>query len=168
VPLAEDARRLLLDYQKALEPRLDPDWGDLAGTGTWRAKLAGQLCRVAAVLHFARFRAHGLDRSVDADTMATALGLSPYFEAHALRAFGEMDTTGRVMLARDIARLLPRLGKDRITRRDVHRRLNGRVDLELEHLDRALQPSRRWVGCNSYQRQEKAPEGPWRATESTR
>jgi hypothetical protein len=136
--LSDEARRLLVEYQKALEPRLDPDWGDLAGTGTWRGKLAGQLCRVAAVLHFGRFRAQALQHAVDGHSMGAALALSPYFEAHALRAFGEMDSTGTLALARDIARLLPRLGQ-RITRRDVHQRLKSRAGLLPEHLDRPLQ-----------------------------
>ncbi len=58
LPLDVSAAALLHDFQSELEPRLAPT-GDLASIADWASKLAGQLVRVAALIHLAAHLADG-------------------------------------------------------------------------------------------------------------
>src|SRR5262245_8381560 len=71
--LVPDAGRLLLDFERALEPRLAAGTGDLAHLAGWAAKLTGATCRIAGLLHLAAHLRDGWARPVDADTLRNAI-----------------------------------------------------------------------------------------------
>ena len=89
VALASDAKASLWDFRAALEPRLDPDTGDLYGAADWAGKLAGNCARIAALLHlYDRGWAKGTSTPIDATTMSSAVAIANYMIPHALIALG--------------------------------------------------------------------------------
>jgi hypothetical protein len=114
------AGELLLDYERALEPRLAAGTGDLAHLAGWAAKLTGATCRIAALLHLASHLRDGWARPVDADTLAGAIRLANYLVDHALAVFDLMGADPRIDDARWLLDWINRTGHQQFTRRDAH------------------------------------------------
>jgi replicative DNA helicase len=118
--LAPAAAELLLDAERAIEPRLDRDTGDLAGIVDWASKQIGQVARIAGLLHLAAHLRDGWGRQVAEDTMQAALQVGGYYIAHALAAFDHMGTDQVLEDARAVYRWLKRTRPGRFTRREAH------------------------------------------------
>lgn len=123
------ARKLVIDYLAAIEPRLRPD-GDLYGLRDWAAKLAGATVRIAGLLHVSEHLKDGYAKPIDELVMRRALQLGDYFTAHALAAFGVMAASPHLGLAGDILGWLYPDGaptyRPEFSRRDAHRRFQER------------------------------------------
>jgi replicative DNA helicase len=114
------ARRLLLDAEREIEPRLDRDTGDLAGIVDWAAKHIGAVARLAGLLHLATHPQDGWMRPVSEETMQAALQAGRYYIAHALAAFDLMGVDQVLADARVLLRWIERTRPQRFTRRDAH------------------------------------------------
>ena len=117
--LTPGATALLLDAERAIEPRLDAETGDLAGIRDWASKLIGATARIAGLLHLATHPAGGWAHPVSEDTMDAAIGLGRYYTEHALAAFDHMGAEPVLGDARVILRWLERDCLTRFTRREA-------------------------------------------------
>ncbi|MDN5861411.1 MAG: DUF3987 domain-containing protein, partial [Pseudonocardia sp.] len=118
--LTPDAHELLLDIERAVEPRLRRD-GAYGPIREWASKLVGAVLRIAALLHLAedgeggeRFRT-----PISRDTLDRASMLGAYFAEHAQAAFGLLGDGG----ISDAAYLLDHLHRhqaDEFSIRDLH------------------------------------------------
>lgn len=79
--LSHRARKLHMEMQAELEPRLEADTGDLAFMGDWANKYAGRVLRHAGLLHLAA--GHDIDEEVSEQTMRDALTIGEWAMAHA-------------------------------------------------------------------------------------
>jgi len=123
LPLTEEAVQLLDDFHEGHEPRLHPDFGDLAEMADWAAKLPGQLVRVATLL--ALFDQPHVDR-IDATWVRQAINLAPYFISQASAAFRLMaGNTSRTARPRIVLTWIRRKHLTEFTVRDVRRGLGG-------------------------------------------
>ena len=107
-------------FESALEPRLHPDWGDLAMIADWASKLAGHTARLAGLLHLAE-RAEGRtwQHPVEPETVERAREIGEFFLAHAIVAF---DVMGANPVVADARALLPRLKDVEVaSEREIHR-----------------------------------------------
>jgi hypothetical protein len=87
--LRPEAKASLWEFRAELEPRLDPDTGDLYGAADWAGKLAGTCARIAALLHFYdKGWDEGTSTPIAGNTMASAVTIAHYLIPHALIAFG--------------------------------------------------------------------------------
>jgi replicative DNA helicase len=118
--LDQDAGELLLEFERALEPRLAAGTGDLAHLAGWAAKLTGATCRIAALLHLAAHLRDGWARPINADTLAGAIRLAGYLTDHALAVFDLMGADPRIDDARWLLDWIQRTGHKQFTRRDAH------------------------------------------------
>jgi len=117
IELAPEALDLHLEFRDQLEPRLAPG-GDLHDLVDWANKWAGNIARIAGVLHCVE---NGPTGQVSADAMDRALEVGRYFLAHALAAFGLMSDGAASQDARDIWRWLLTGGRQRVTLKDLRR-----------------------------------------------
>lgn len=84
--LSAEAREVLRVWRLEIEQRLA---GDLREIADWAGKIqAGQVCRLAAVLHVA---ADNPGATVDKGTMENAVKLARYYIGHALAAFASLE-----------------------------------------------------------------------------
>lgn len=121
--LTDQARDALNQFRDELEPRLHPDYGDLAPIADWANKLPGQLVRIAALLTL--FDGPHAD-TVDAMIMGESIELAEYFISHARAAFDLM--TGRrspLEPARAVLRWIARKNLSTFNVRQAKRDLNG-------------------------------------------
>ena len=89
--LTQGATEVIASFYNQVEQRRAPG-GDLHDLAEWSGKLCGQVVRLAACL--ALFSDSGA-MEIDAEVMADAVALAPYFEAHARRAMAVMDATAQ-------------------------------------------------------------------------
>lgn len=123
--LSPDGRRILLDFQADLEPRLTPVTGDLHWLADWCNKLAGSLARVAGLLHLARAGSAQPDCEIPAETVGAALRLGPYLTDHARFALGAMGQDPAIASAERLLPYLARLRAERFSVREVHQLARG-------------------------------------------
>ncbi|MEU7678103.1 DUF3987 domain-containing protein, partial [Micromonospora taraxaci] len=101
VVLSEAARKVHLEYHRAVEARLRRG-GELGAdlVREWGSKLAGAVARIAGCLHAA---GNSLTEPISETTMRSAVALGDYYQAHAVAALasGDDPSTGpaRVLLA---------------------------------------------------------------------
>jgi replicative DNA helicase len=124
--LDQDAAELLLAFERELEPRLAADSGDLAQLAGWAAKLAGAICRLAALLHLATHLRDGWAGPIDGDTFAGATRLAGYLIEHARAVFDLMGADPRTDAARWLLDWITRSGRTQFSRRDAHQAARGR------------------------------------------
>lgn len=121
--LSADANKLLADFERELEPQLRPD-GELRLIVDWAAKLAGNIVRIAGLLHLAD---HAGDRSkpliVPGETMQRALTLAPYLINHAKIAYSVMETADdeTIIKAKKVIRWMKDNDLAEFTQRECHR-----------------------------------------------
>jgi replicative DNA helicase len=132
--LDPQADKLLLAFERDLEPRLAANSGDLAHLAGWAAKLAGATCRVAALLHLAEHLRDGWAHPIGANTLAGAIRLADYLVEHARAVFDLMGADPRVGDARWLLDWISRTDQVQFSRRDAHQAARGRfpkaTDLE--------------------------------------
>jgi hypothetical protein len=125
--MTDSARALFGDFYDAVEKRLGPG-GDLRNLQGWGEKYCGMVGRLAGLLHLAE---SGTTSQIDAKTMRRALAIGEWALAHSLIAFEVMDI-GKP--ARAVARVLlgvvHKLGRTRISARDLFREVEGRKGFE--------------------------------------
>jgi replicative DNA helicase len=117
--LTPAAAALLLAAERALEPRLDPDTGDLAAIVDWASKQIGATVRIAGLLHLAAHVDDGWGRPVTEDTMQAAIRITEYFTAHALAAFDHMGVDPVLADARVLYRWLETARPEKFTKREL-------------------------------------------------
>ncbi len=88
--LSPEAERELIDFERRLEPRLDPETGDLSHLSGWAGKLSGAVLRIAGLLHAAANFGPDGEQRIDLETIRTAIRFGEYFLGHALAAFSLM------------------------------------------------------------------------------
>jgi hypothetical protein len=147
------------EFERALEPRLKPEEGDLGPINDWGGKLAGNVARIAGLLHLAEHAADPTPEThaVTVETVRSAILIGDYLVPHAQIAFDYMGTDQVHDAAIFLANWIEREGHQSVTRRDLYRA--GRqffkgardsdptIDLLIDHgYLRPLRPSRRSSG----------------------
>jgi hypothetical protein len=117
--LSNGARAVLYDYQLELEPRLGP-YGDLAHIADWASKLAGQLVRIAGLIHLATHLADGYRKNIDGSTMAAAIEIGHYLTPYALAVFDLMNDDPLTEHAAYVLDWLAAHDRDRFIARDLY------------------------------------------------
>jgi hypothetical protein len=117
--LTPEAAAVLMAAEEALEPRLAPDTGDLAGIVDWGSKLIGATARIAGLLHLAEHYADGWGKPISEHTMRNALRLADYFTVHALAAFDHMGVDPVLAAARELYAWIERTQPERFTKREM-------------------------------------------------
>jgi replicative DNA helicase len=117
--LTAEAAELILDAERAIEPRLDPDTGDLAGIRDWASKQIGATVRIAGLLHLALHLADGWGKPVGEDTMRSAIRITDYYTSHALAAFDHMGTDPVLSDARVLHRWMASSRARKFTKREL-------------------------------------------------
>lgn len=117
--LSAEAAKVLLAAEEAIEPRLAPDTGDLAGITDWASKQIGATVRIAGLLHLASHLDDGWGEPVSGETMRNALRIGDYYTAHALAAFDHMGVDQGTEDARVILTWLERTRPARFTKREL-------------------------------------------------
>lgn len=120
-PAADDA---VADFERWIEPLLKPG-RELGYIADWAGKLAGQMARIATLLHVAEMAGSGDPwlTSVDAETVICARLIAEYLIPHAKAAFQAMGTDPALNGAKEILEWLKERGKLAFQKRDVHRGL---------------------------------------------
>src|SRR5439155_16520596 len=95
--------------------------GPHAAIREWASKQPGRVARIAGGLHLVATIGAGRPwrDAIGPETVAAAVRLGEYLEAHALVAYGVMRADPRLRLARAILRWLRRTRADRMTERDA-------------------------------------------------
>ena len=154
------AAAVLLELEGELEPRLDPETGDLAHVEGWAAKLAGATARIAGLLHLAKHLRDGWAKPVEAETMRAAVAIARYLVEHALAVFDLMGADPALADARYLLDWIARTGAERFTRRELFTALpRGRFP-KVDALDPALE----LLSAHGHIRRvdQPAPKGPGR------
>lgn len=119
--LVTQSTELLGQFQAELEPRLDPNTGDLATIADWGAKLPGTAVRIATALTLlADPRATTIEPDVMADAIRLAKAYIPHCKIVLDTIRGNRDDLAEL---RDVQRAVLSLGKRIFTLRDVHRKI---------------------------------------------
>lgn len=105
------ADRHLREFEAMIEPRLDPEAGDLTMMREWATKLAGAALRLAGILHLAaNVGRANIPHTVSEKSMLAALALAnDYCLPHAQAAFGMMGADPEINLADKVLTLLPKI-----------------------------------------------------------
>jgi hypothetical protein len=137
IPFDAAAHSALVTFKAGLEPRLGPG-GDLSPFADWGNKLPGTVARFAGVLHLAD---HGGQeaflRPITVETVDRAVAIGRYAIEHARAAFGLMGADATTNLAKIIWAWVMRSGQSIVTKHEIHRATQGRVNRTAE-LDPAL------------------------------
>ena len=86
--LAAEATAALTELRAALEPRLDPEHGDLAAIGAWANRHPGRVARIAGLLHLLEADVREPIREA---TMRAAVRIGECLLAHVRRALLDRD-----------------------------------------------------------------------------
>jgi replicative DNA helicase len=82
--LSPNARRMHVEYEATIEPRLSPLLGDIGQMTGWGGKHLGRILRIAGILHLIAGRE--VDQPVDEQVMRAALKIGNWSIEHALLA----------------------------------------------------------------------------------
>lgn len=140
VRLSKEAYDLFRDWADAIGAQTD----ELAEDDPFRAtltKMAGQLGRIALILHCARWASHEFEgfNELTTDTMKSAIVLADYFVAHARRVWAQLTESREDSQIRRVLAWM-RKQKRPVTRREVQRSgVAGfknalQVDVLMQHL----------------------------------
>jgi replicative DNA helicase len=151
-----EAEAALRAFEAELEPRLDPDGGDLGHVADWASKLVGATARIAGLLHLAEHLRDGWGNPVGVAQVRAAISIARYLIDHALAAFDLMGSDPTLDDARYLLRWIERTGPERFTRRDLHVALpRGRFP-KVDALDAPLA----LLEAHGYVRKEEAEPRP--------
>lgn len=112
------------EYRVHHEAEMHPN-GAYADIRDWAGKQPGAVLRIAGLLHIA-MNATPEAEPITGDTIQRAIRIVDYFAAHARIMYALMRGTGNHADARLVLDVIRELGSP-TTRRDIHRRLRGRV-----------------------------------------
>jgi hypothetical protein len=118
-----EAAEAMLEFERAIEPRLDRVAGDLGSVQDWGSKLVGSAVRIAGLLHLANHLHDGWTPDVDVDTVHAALKVARYLNPHALAVYDLMGADPATADAQYILDWITRTGTKEFTRRDLMVRL---------------------------------------------
>jgi hypothetical protein len=139
--LSVEAAGLFDAWRHELEPRRDPDTGDLDAIVTWSSKLDGQTLRLAALLHLAARK--GQEEAISGEAMQSAILLARYFIDHAKAAHRLMRGNAAHAqrgVAEDVLRWAQKKHLRQFSMRDAWQLLKQRKALpDVEALEEALQ-----------------------------
>jgi hypothetical protein len=135
--LTPDANALVLDIERAVEPRLAPG-GAWAHVVDWGSKYTGAVVRIAGLLHLAEHLRDGWGKSVDADTIERASMIGEFYAAHALAAFDDMGADQNTRNARHVLAWIERTASTAFTRRELFRAVQSSQLKTMADLDPAL------------------------------
>ena len=127
--LSSGAHDVLRQFERELEPRMDPLGGDLSPIADWAGKLAGGVARVAGLLHVARGAELLRDLEIGEGVMTDAVILGEHFLDEAQTAFAVMGepepVTDGLLVLGYLDRVVRRVGRT-VSRRDLHQKARGR------------------------------------------
>jgi len=103
--LAAEAKTAWLLFRQEVEEKLD-DGGELHSLADWGNKLAGQVLRLAGVLHLAGTDAADLSLPIGVQTVEAAITISRYLIPHALAAFENLQPSEAKQLARKALKVI--------------------------------------------------------------
>lgn len=135
--LTPDANNLVLDIERAVEPRLAPG-GAWAHIVDWGSKYTGAVVRIAGLIHLAENLRDGWGQPVSADTLERAAMIGDYYAAHALAAFDDMGADQSTRNARLILAWIERSGSTAFTRRELFRAVQSSQLKTMADLDPVL------------------------------
>jgi hypothetical protein len=131
--LTPDADKLFTDLRIELNQRKKED-GDLYDIREFVAKFAGEVARIAAILHALQADEGEL---IPAETMRAACAWAPFLLAHYKNALGEAAENDEVKLARRVLGWFKRQKKAEATGNEILKALDG-VGLKKDELTPAL------------------------------
>jgi replicative DNA helicase len=135
--LSEEAWRLLVAFQKQLEPDLAPT-GRLGHLADWGGKLAGAAVRIAGLLHVASHATDSPPGEIGGETMEAALAIADYLVPHALAAIDLMGCDQVVDDARRVLDWLRDRHIEKFSAREAFQVLKGSFK-KMTRLNEALQ-----------------------------
>lgn len=137
--LSGEAQAVLREFERELEPRLDPIGGDLSPIADWAGKLAGGVARIAGLLHLARGPEALQEPDVRESVMEDAVILGTYLLDEARTTFAVMGEPEPITDALLLLPYLDRVGR-MFSRRDLHQAARGRQAFSRgKRLDAALE-----------------------------
>ncbi|MET8147678.1 DUF3987 domain-containing protein [Actinoplanes sp. NPDC049668] len=135
--LTPDANNLVLDIERAVEPRLAPG-GAWAHVVDWGSKYTGAVVRIAGLIHLAENLRDGWGQPVSADTLERAAMIGDYYAAHALAAFDDMGADQSTRNARQVLAWIERTTSTAFTRRELFRAVQSSQLKTMADLDPVL------------------------------
>jgi replicative DNA helicase len=137
LPLTPEANELVLDIERAVEPRLAPG-GAWAHVVDWGSKYTGAVVRIAGLIHLAEHLHDGWGKPVDADTIERAAMIGDYYAAHALAAFDDMGADQATRNARHVLAWIERTATTAFTKRELFRAVQSSQLKTMADLDPPL------------------------------
>ena len=160
-----EAQKVLLDFERELEPRLG-EFGDLGAITDWAGKLHGAVARIAGLLHLAEHAESSAawESPIRRSSAERAVRLGGYLIQHARAAFGLMGGDPEVEDAKYLLRWIRRAAVDAFTKREVFEATKGRFKKVV-----AMEPALRLVEEHHFIRARVRPkrEGPGRKPSPT-
>ncbi|MGW4944513.1 DUF3987 domain-containing protein [Actinoplanes sp. NPDC004185] len=135
--LTPDANNLVLDIERAVEPRLAPG-GAWAHIVDWGSKYTGAVVRIAGLIHLAENLRDGWGQPVSADTIERAAMIGDYYAAHALAAFDDMGADQSTRNARHVLAWIERTTSTAFTKRELFRAVQSSQLKTMADLDPVL------------------------------
>jgi replicative DNA helicase len=154
--LTPEAAAVIEAFETDLEPRLDPETGDLGHMNDWAGKLAGATMRIAGLLHLATHLRDGWADPIDAETVAGCVEVAHYLLAHAVAVFDLIGEDPDLEGARCVLRWIDRKRQPSFTRRDCFTDVRQGRFKTVDELDPAL----RVLEEHGYIRQREIPNRP--------
>jgi hypothetical protein len=134
VQLSAEAHAIFREFRQEVEANLRPG-EELDDLADWANKLPGNVARIAGLLHIAGWASNSVN-SVDSvnrcfpwgseitpETMAAAVCLGRYFEAHAKAAFALIGSDGKLAIAKKIWAVIEKHNLETFTVRDLWRKV---------------------------------------------
>jgi replicative DNA helicase len=137
LPLTPEANELVLDIERAVEPRLAPG-GAWAHVVDWGSKYTGAVVRIAGLIHLAEYLHDGWGKPVGADTIERAAMIGDYYAAHALAAFDDMGADQSTRNARHLLAWIERTATTAFTKRELFRAVQSSQLKTMADLDPPL------------------------------
>jgi hypothetical protein len=120
--LTPEAHDVVLDAERALEPRLGPH-GNLGHIADWGSKLVGATVRIAALIHLAANPSRGWASPITEEEMRSAVRIGEFFGSHAVAVFAHMGADPIVEAAELVVECLRRRQWEQFSERDLFRAL---------------------------------------------
>ncbi len=135
--LSPVAERRLAEFERWLEPRLEPEAGEFAQLGGWASKLAGAVLRLAGLLHAAENPGPDHTTTISIETLQSAICLGEYYLDHAHTAFALLGSDPAIADAKLILNWILSRRIEKFTAREAFNATRGRVQ-RMERLRAAL------------------------------
>jgi hypothetical protein len=137
--LSEDARSRFQAFRAKLEPRLDPERGDLFVASDWVGKHEGRVGRIAGLCHLVEQGDRAMEVPISYDTMDRAIAIGDYLVEHALAALDVHGPGGEDRgRAREVLRWVRRTKASYFTTRDATRGLHSQRFPDVDTVARVL------------------------------